>query len=80
MFRDVSNELPPRTAQSLAVDISLAALLGDGIYSFGELLLHPIVSTGPHPFPAPRGNLHPAHLPVHALMLPYSMLSCARIA
>ncbi len=30
-------------AQSLAVDISLAALLGEGIYSFGELLLHPIV-------------------------------------
>ncbi len=31
--------------QSLAVDISLAALLGDKVYSFGELLLHPIVST-----------------------------------
>ena len=30
-------------AQSLAVDISLAALLGDKIYNFGELLLHPIV-------------------------------------
>ncbi len=30
--------------QSLAVDISLAALLGDKVYSFGELLLHPIVS------------------------------------
>ena len=29
--------------QSLAVDISLAALLGDNIYNFGELLLHPIV-------------------------------------
>ena len=29
--------------QSLAVDISLAALLGDKVYSFGELLLHPIV-------------------------------------
>ena len=33
-------------AQSLAVDISLAALLGEGIYSFGELLLHPIVRPG----------------------------------
>jgi 26S proteasome regulatory subunit N9 len=30
-------------AQSLAVDISLAALLGDSVYNFGELLLHPIV-------------------------------------
>lgn len=25
------------------MDISLAALLGDNIYNFGELLLHPIV-------------------------------------
>ena len=32
-------------AQSLAVDISLAALLGDNVYNFGELLLHPIVRT-----------------------------------
>ena len=31
--------------QALAVDISLAALLGENIYNFGELLLHPIVST-----------------------------------
>ena len=30
--------------QALAVDISLAALLGENIYNFGELLLHPIVS------------------------------------
>ena len=28
----------------MAVDISLAALLGEDVYSFGELLLHPIVS------------------------------------
>lgn len=27
----------------LAVDISLAALLGDGIYNFAQLLMHPIV-------------------------------------
>lgn len=26
------------------MDISLAALLGKGVYNFGELLLHPIVS------------------------------------
>lgn len=38
--------------QSLAVDISLAALLGDKVYSFGELLLHPIVSLLPL-LPAP---------------------------
>ena len=30
--------------QSLAVDISLAGLLGEDVYNFGELLLHPIVS------------------------------------
>ena len=30
--------------QALAVDISLAALLGENIYNFGELLQHPIVS------------------------------------
>jgi hypothetical protein len=29
--------------QSLAVDISLAALLGEDVYNFGELLLHPVV-------------------------------------
>ncbi len=28
----------------MAVDISLAALLGEDVYNFGELLLHPIVS------------------------------------
>ena len=34
---------PHPSTQSLSVDISLAALLGDDVYSFGELLLHPIV-------------------------------------
>jgi hypothetical protein len=27
----------------LAVDVSLAALLGEGIYNFAQLLMHPIV-------------------------------------
>lgn len=40
--------------QSLAVDISLAALLGDKVYNFGELLLHPIVSTPPYPLSTPE--------------------------
>ena len=35
---------PCDVTQSLAVDISLAALLGDNVYNFGELLLHPMVS------------------------------------
>ena len=39
----VSDGHPHALVQSLAVDISLAALLGDNIYNFGELLLHPIV-------------------------------------
>ena len=30
--------------QDLAVDLSLAALLGENVYNFGELLAHPIVS------------------------------------
>lgn len=38
-----SDALPPDFRLSLAVDISLAALLGDNVYNFGELLLHPIV-------------------------------------
>jgi hypothetical protein len=36
--------VPLPSLQALAVDISLAALLGKGVYNFGELLLHPIVS------------------------------------
>ena len=34
---------PALVHQALAVDVSLAALLGEQVYSFGELLLHPIV-------------------------------------
>jgi 26S proteasome regulatory subunit N9 len=41
----VSQEaLPADFRLTLAVDVSLAALLGDDVYNFGELLLHPIVS------------------------------------
>ena len=43
-------------AQALAVDISLAALLGKDVYSFGELLIHPIVS----PLCMPSHNSSPA--------------------
>ena len=38
-------ELDLESRTRLAVDIGLAALLGDAIYGFGELLLHPIVET-----------------------------------
>jgi 26S proteasome regulatory subunit N9 len=41
----ISQESLPRELRlALAVDVSLAALLGDDVYNFGELLLHPIVS------------------------------------
>ncbi len=39
----VESEAVAAESQALAVDISLAALLGEGVYNFGELLLHPIV-------------------------------------
>eukprot|EP01026_Neomeris_dumetosa_P040872 TRINITY_DN3379_c0_g1_i7.p2 TRINITY_DN3379_c0_g1~~TRINITY_DN3379_c0_g1_i7.p2 ORF type:complete len:308 (-),score=27.89 TRINITY_DN3379_c0_g1_i7:286-1080(-) len=38
-----SDKLPTPYKLSLAVDVSLSALLGDNVYNFGELLLHPIV-------------------------------------
>ncbi|KAL0020349.1 hypothetical protein WJX79_001253 [Trebouxia sp. C0005] len=38
-----SEQLPQEQKLALAVDISLAALLGENIYNFGELLLHPII-------------------------------------
>lgn len=40
-----SEHLSHETKMELAVDISLAALLGVSVYNFGELLLHPVVST-----------------------------------
>lgn len=39
-----SDTLPQDFKLRLAVDVSLAALLGEHIYSFGQLLQHPIVS------------------------------------
>ena len=44
------DDLPQDECIALARDISLAALLGDTIFSFAELLLHPVVchlSTSP---------------------------------
>jgi len=38
-----SDSLPADFKVALAVDISLAALLGQNVYSFGELLQHPII-------------------------------------
>ncbi|KAG2429451.1 hypothetical protein HYH02_014033 [Chlamydomonas schloesseri] len=40
-----SDSLQPDFKLRLAVDVSLAALLGEGVYSFGQLLQHPIVSS-----------------------------------
>jgi 26S proteasome regulatory subunit N9 len=37
------NALPADFRLALAVDVSLAALLGEDVYNFGELLLHPIL-------------------------------------
>jgi 26S proteasome regulatory subunit N9 len=36
-------DLPQDERIALARDVSLAALLGDSVYSFAELLLHPVV-------------------------------------
>jgi hypothetical protein len=41
------DDLPKDDQIVLARDISLAALLGDSIYSFAELLLHPVVCLDP---------------------------------
>merc|ERR1711977_236140 len=40
-----TDKLPADFKLALAVDISLAALLGEGVFNFGELLLHPIVTS-----------------------------------
>ncbi|XP_066559455.1 26S proteasome non-ATPase regulatory subunit 13 isoform X2 [Amia ocellicauda] len=38
-------ELPVDAQQQKAFTLGLAALLGDGVYNFGELLMHPILET-----------------------------------
>ncbi|GAX78843.1 hypothetical protein CEUSTIGMA_g6281.t1 [Chlamydomonas eustigma] len=46
-----SDSLPEDFKIRMAVDVSLAALLGEGIYSFGQLLQHPLAAAldnGPH--------------------------------
>lgn len=50
--------------QDLAFDLSLAALLGDNIYNFGELLAHPIVSWAflGHDFFVPTAYLSFSHI------------------
>ena len=40
-----TEKLPADFRLGLAIDVSLAALLGEGIFNFGELLLHPIVNS-----------------------------------
>lgn len=39
-----SDTLPVETRRNLAVDLSLAALLGDDLYNFAELIAHPITA------------------------------------
>lgn len=38
-------ELTPHERQSRAYDLSIAALVSDDIYNFGELLLHPVLDS-----------------------------------
>jgi 26S proteasome regulatory subunit N9 len=40
-----SDDLEPEFRLALAVDVGLAALLGEGVYSFAQLLMHPIASS-----------------------------------
>jgi 26S proteasome regulatory subunit N9 len=40
-----SDALPQEAKLPLAVDIGLAALLGDGVYGFAQLLMHPIAKS-----------------------------------
>jgi len=38
-------EMPPGEAATISFDLGIAALVGEGLYNFGELLEHPVVST-----------------------------------
>jgi 26S proteasome regulatory subunit N9 len=40
-----SESLPEKTRRDLAADLALAALLGEDLYNFAELIAHPIVRT-----------------------------------
>ena len=40
-----SDSLPDEFKRTMAIDISLSALLGEHVYTFGQLLQHPIAST-----------------------------------
>jgi len=40
-----SDSLPAETRRDLAVDLALAALLGEKVYNFAELLAHPIIKS-----------------------------------
>lgn len=39
------DQLPVAVKQSRAFDLATSALLGDGLYNFGELLMHPILDS-----------------------------------
>lgn len=39
------SSMPPDEALTISFDLGIAALVGEGLYNFGELLEHPVVST-----------------------------------
>ena len=39
------SDIPPEDLRNRALDLGIAALVSDGIYNFGELLLHPILNS-----------------------------------
>lgn len=39
------DSLSPEYAEAVAVDVCLAALLGEDVYNFGELIVHPIIQS-----------------------------------
>ena len=66
-----------RRGQAVAVDVSLAALLGEGVYNFGELLLHPIVP--PPPPPPPPWRSATAHLRISAYVCVCLLQRCSAL-